>query len=69
MLLTVAVALGGCAALPSQVERPVSFARSDVADTGLAKIAAASTPPRRARRSPAFACWPTAPRRSTPASP
>ncbi|MEP7303170.1 MAG: phospholipase D family protein, partial [Caldimonas sp.] len=43
MLLTVAVALGGCAALPSQVARPVSYARSDVADTRLAKIAAAST--------------------------
>ena len=43
VLLTVAVALGGCAVLPSQVERPVSYARSDVADTGLAKIAAAST--------------------------
>ena len=43
VLLTVAVALGGCAALPSQVERPASFARSDVADTRLAKIAAAST--------------------------
>ena len=43
VLLTVAVALGGCAVLPSQVERPVSYARSDVADTRLAKIAAAST--------------------------
>ena len=42
ILLTVAVALGGCAVLPSQVERPASYARSDVADTGLAKIAAAS---------------------------
>jgi putative cardiolipin synthase len=42
MLLTVAVALGGCAALPSQVDRPVSVARSDVADTGLARVAAAS---------------------------
>ena len=27
VLLTVAVALGGCAVLPSQVERPVSYAR------------------------------------------
>ena len=43
ILLTVAVALGGCAVLPSQVERPVSYARHDVADTSLAKIAAAST--------------------------
>ena len=43
ILLTVAVALGGCAALPSQVERPVSHARDDIADTRLAKIAAAST--------------------------
>ena len=43
ILLTVAVALGGCAVLPSQVERPVSYARHDVADTPLAKIAAAST--------------------------
>ena len=43
VLLTVAVALGGCAALPSQVERPVSHARDDIADTRLAKIAAAST--------------------------
>ncbi len=44
VLLTVAVAMGGCAVLPSQVERPHSFARSDVADTQLARIAAASTP-------------------------
>jgi putative cardiolipin synthase len=42
--MAVAVAMAGCAALPSQVERPVSHARSDVADTQLAKIAAASTP-------------------------
>jgi cardiolipin synthase C len=42
VLLTVAVSLGGCAALPGQVERPVSYARSDVADTQLGKIAAAS---------------------------
>jgi putative cardiolipin synthase len=44
VLLTVAVAMGGCAVLPSHVERPSSFARSDVADTQLARIAAASTP-------------------------
>src|SRR3954471_19642691 len=44
VLLTIAVALGGCAALPAQVERPVSFARNDVADTRLAKIAVTSSP-------------------------
>jgi putative cardiolipin synthase len=43
VLLTVAVAMGGCAALPGHVERPSSFARKDVADTRLARIAAAST--------------------------
>src|SRR5204862_192276 len=45
VLLTVAVALGGCAALPGRVERPASHALDDVAGTALAKIAAASTPP------------------------
>ena len=44
VLLTVAVALGGCAALPSQVERTASYARGDVGGTALAKIAATSTP-------------------------
>lgn len=44
VLVMIAVALGGCAALPSQVERPVSQARTDLAGTTLAKIAAASTP-------------------------
>ena len=44
VLLMIAVALGGCAVLPSQVERPASFARLDVADTTLARIAAGSTP-------------------------
>ena len=44
VLLTIAVTLGGCAVLPGQVERPVSYSRSDVADTPLAQIAAASTP-------------------------
>ncbi len=44
VLLTVAVALGGCAVLPSHVARPSSFARRDVDDTPLARIAAASTP-------------------------
>jgi putative cardiolipin synthase len=43
-ILAVAVALGGCAALPGQVERPVSYARADLAGTGLGQIAAASTP-------------------------
>ena len=43
VLLTVAVALGGCAVLPGRADLPVSVARSDVADTGLARIAAAST--------------------------
>ncbi|MEO8923109.1 MAG: phospholipase D family protein [Caldimonas sp.] len=42
--LLVAVALGGCAALPSPVERPVSYARTDVADTALGHIASFSTP-------------------------
>ena len=41
--MAIAMAMGGCAALPGQVERPVSYSRSDVADTQLAKIAAAST--------------------------
>lgn len=44
ILLTIAVALGGCAALPSGVDRPASYARSDIADARLAGIAAASTP-------------------------
>ena len=39
VLLTVAVALGGCAALPHAVERPASYAQADVSDTALAKIA------------------------------
>ncbi|MEP7303172.1 MAG: phospholipase D family protein [Caldimonas sp.] len=42
--LTIAVAMGGCAALPAHVERPVSYARSDVAGTPLARTAAASLP-------------------------
>ncbi|HZV93560.1 MAG TPA: phospholipase D family protein [Caldimonas sp.] len=44
VLLMIAVALGGCAVLPSQIERPASYARLDVSDTTLARIAAASTP-------------------------
>lgn len=42
ILLTVAVALGGCAVLPSHVERPVSSAMVDTGATGLGRIAAAS---------------------------
>jgi putative cardiolipin synthase len=41
--LVVAV-LTGCASLPDSVQRPVSQARTDVADTRLAAVAAASTP-------------------------
>jgi putative cardiolipin synthase len=44
MLLAVAVSLGGCAALPGSVSRPVSHARTDVADTTLGRVAATSTP-------------------------
>jgi cardiolipin synthase C len=44
VLLLVAVALGGCAALPSHVERPASYAQSVGAGTALARIVAASTP-------------------------
>ncbi len=36
--------LTGCASLPDGVQRPVSQARTDVADTRLAAVAAASTP-------------------------
>ncbi len=42
ILLAVAVALGGCAVLPSHVERPVSGALVDTGATGLGRIAAAS---------------------------
>ena len=42
ILLTVAVALGGCAVLPSHVERPVSSALVDTGATALGRIAAAS---------------------------
>jgi len=45
------VALTGCAALPGQVDRPVSYAQADTQDTGLARIAAASTPVADATRS------------------
>jgi len=43
-LLMVAVVLGGCAVLPSHVERAATYALTDDADTTLAKTAAASTP-------------------------
>ena len=42
VLLVVAVSLGGCAALPGNVARPVSFAHTDVAGTSLGRAAAAS---------------------------
>jgi putative cardiolipin synthase len=42
-LLMVAVALGGCAALPGHVERPVSYAQAGDATTPLAHVVAAST--------------------------
>ncbi|HEX2540431.1 MAG TPA: phospholipase D family protein [Caldimonas sp.] len=42
VVLAVAVSLGGCAALPTQVARPPSLALTDVADTSLARAAAAS---------------------------
>jgi putative cardiolipin synthase len=43
-IVVCAVVLGGCAALPAEVERPVSEARTDVADSALGRIATASTP-------------------------
>ena len=43
-LISLVMAMVGCASLPSGVQRPVSQAASDVAATGLAKIAAANTP-------------------------
>src|SRR5579871_1211925 len=42
LLWLVLAVLAGCASLPANVERPVSQARTDVADTRLAAIAAAS---------------------------
>ena len=44
VLIVLVMAMVGCASLPSGVQRPVSQAVSDVAATGLAKIAAANTP-------------------------
>ena len=43
-LLAAALALGGCAVLPTGVERPVSHAEAGAADSTLGRIAAASTP-------------------------
>ncbi|NRF66276.1 phospholipase D family protein [Aquincola sp. S2] len=44
LALVVMLGLGGCAGLPSGVQRAPSQARHDVADTSLAQIAAQSTP-------------------------
>ena len=44
VMLMVSIALGGCAALPGHVDRPVTFTRTDTAETTLAKAAAASLP-------------------------
>ncbi|WP_179106934.1 phosphatidylserine/phosphatidylglycerophosphate/cardiolipin synthase family protein [Variovorax sp. KK3] len=44
LLLALAAVLTGCAGLPIGVQRPVSQARADVADTQLAAVAAASLP-------------------------
>ena len=41
-LIVLVLAMVGCASLPSGVQRPVSQATTDVATTGLAKIAAAN---------------------------
>ena len=38
LALAAAIALAGCAALPGQVDRPISHARVDSGDTGLAKV-------------------------------
>ncbi len=43
-VIALAAMLSGCASLPDDVQRPVSQARTDVADTRLAAVAAASTP-------------------------
>jgi putative cardiolipin synthase len=44
VLLLVALVLAGCASLPSNVQRPVSAAMSETAQTRLARVAAAATP-------------------------
>jgi len=46
--LAVGLALAGCATLPGPIERTASHAPSEVADTSLARVAAASAPPERA---------------------
>ena len=51
ILLVVAVALGGCASLPSDVARPISHARTDVAGTALGRTAASSLATARAGES------------------
>ncbi len=49
--LAVTLALAGCATLPGPTERAATHASSDVADTSLARIAAASAPSDRANLS------------------
>ena len=44
LTLVAALSLAGCAALPGQVDRPISQVRADTNDTRLAQVAAASTP-------------------------
>ena len=44
LVVALAGMLTGCASLPDSVQRPASQARTDVADTRLAAVAAASTP-------------------------
>ena len=51
LLLALAAVLAGCAGLPTGVQRPVSQARADVADTRLAAVAAASLPAADGQRS------------------
>ncbi|WP_086920221.1 phospholipase D-like domain-containing protein [Variovorax sp. JS1663] len=51
LLLALAAVLTGCAGLPASVQRPVSQARADVADTRLAAVAAASLPAADGQRS------------------
>ncbi len=43
-VLAAAALLGGCAVLPERVASPPTYALSDVADTRLARVAAAATP-------------------------
>ena len=44
LALLLSLVMAGCASLPSQVQRPVSSALADTADTPLARIAAAAAP-------------------------